>query len=189
MPDPSTPSSANSPDPNAPGFTTGFNPVAGLAAVVLPGLGHAVRGERKRGLLAGAGVAGLFVLGLLVGGVDVIDSKQDRLWFFAQAGVGPATFLVDHYHQNSLKVVAMRTVMTPRGAAQVPDSRSVNPDEGRTTDGKPRPLAQGERTPNSKSLGRVNELGTLLVALAGMMNLIVILDALFPRTWKKGAAS
>ena len=185
MPDPSP---TSSPDPNAPGFTTGFNPVAGLAAVALPGLGHVVRGERKRGLLAGAGVAGMFVLGLLVGGVDVIDSKQDRLWFFAQAGVGPATFLVDHYHQHSLKVVAMRTVMTPRGAVQVPEARTANPDEGRASDGKPRPLAQGERPPNSKSLGRVNELGTLLVALAGMMNLIVILDALFPRTWKKGVA-
>ena len=29
------------------------------------------------------------------------------------------------------------------------------------------------------SLGRVNEMGTLFIALAGLMNLIVILDALY----------
>ena len=35
--------------------------------------------------------------------------------------------------------------------------------------------------PNIKSLGKVNELGTLFCAVAGMMNLIVAIDAAFPR--------
>jgi hypothetical protein len=35
--------------------------------------------------------------------------------------------------------------------------------------------------PMRESLGHVNEMGTLFIALAGLMNVVVILDALYPR--------
>jgi hypothetical protein len=39
-------------------------------------------------------------------------------------------------------------------------------------------LATGaDRPPNVKSLGRVNELGTLFCTIAGMLNLIAVIDA------------
>jgi hypothetical protein len=55
--------------------------------------------------------------------------------------------------------------------------RSANPDEIRNPDGTPSPAGPGQLPPNSKSLGRMNELGTLFSTIAGMLNLIVIIDA------------
>lgn len=130
-------------------------PVAGLLAVALPGLGHAALGEARRGLLIGAGVLGLFIGGLLIGGVDAVDSREDRLWFLAQVWVGPVAVWVDYAHQNLLKIE------DERGVRRTPDPVGPN----------------GERAAYSKSIGRINEIGALYCALAGLLNLIAIIDA------------
>jgi hypothetical protein len=152
--------------------TTDFHPKALLTACILPGLGHIVRGEIARGVYIMTSLLTMFVGGIFLGGVDVIDSKEDRVWFYAQALVGPAAFGVDYYHQNHLKVMANTTDRSGRMAL-----RSAFPTEGRKPDGT---VLLGGRPPNTKSVGRMNELGTLACALAGMLNLIVILDAGFP---------
>lgn len=170
---------------------TGFDPLAGVAAIVFPGAGHLVRREPRRAALIAIGILGLFFGGILVGGVDVIDSREDRVWFFGQALVGPLAFGVDYAHQNHFKVV------DPQGRTL----RSALPDEARNPiDGSPIPIkkdANGVPTatyadngktvtispaspPNIKSLSKVNELGTLMATLAGMLNLIIIIDAMFP---------
>lgn len=120
-----------------------FHPAAGIAAWVFPGLGHLVRGERRRGRLIMFGVLFLVLGGLLVGGVDCVDRKQDRLWFLAQSVCGPLTFIADAVNQHYVQKL---------------------PDEARF---------------NSIALNKPNEMGTLFVALAGLMNLVVIMDALF----------
>ncbi|MFO0830412.1 MAG: DUF6677 family protein [Phycisphaerales bacterium] len=151
----------------------GFHPTALLAACVFPGAGHFVRGERSRAIAVCVGVMGLFLGGMLVGGIDVIDSREDRPWFYAQALVGPVAFGVDWVHQNKLKV-------DDNGRL-----RSAYPDEGRDpATGKP---VKGGTPPKSMSVGRVNELGMLMAGLAGMVNLIVILDAGFPSKRTDGA--
>ncbi len=113
--------------------------MAGVMALVMPGLGHIVLGLPRRGRLVMVGVLGLFVTGLVIGGLDAIDSHQDRWWFYAQAMTGPLAFLADaahiHYRHEGL-------------------------------------IVQG--------LGRMNELGTLSCALAGFLNVIAVLDAMFP---------
>jgi hypothetical protein len=141
-----------------------FRPLALLAAAVFPGLGHFITGQRARGACIAAGILGLFVSGLLVGGIDTIDSKEDRVWFYGQALVGPLAFGVDYVHQNHLKV--------KQGGVW----RSANPTEGRGPDGS---VVAGGTPPASKSVGKMNEIGTLST-IAGMLNLIVILDAAFP---------
>ena len=35
----------------------------------------------------------LIVLGLLLGGIDVVDMQRDRYWFIAQAGNGVAAYI------------------------------------------------------------------------------------------------
>ena len=119
-----------------------FSPGAFLLAWLWPGLGHISLGERKRGLLIMTGVLFLFMGGLFIGGVDVVDRRSDRLWFYAQAVCGPVAFGADWVNQNYVKKL---------------------PDQDRN---------------RLRSLGKVNEIGTLFCALAGLMNLIVILDAL-----------
>lgn len=85
------------------------------------------------------GVVGLIALGVLIGGIDAVDSRDDRWWFMAQAVSGPIVFGIDALHQ------------------------SLRESQG---------VVQG--------LGRMNELGMLCVALAGMLNLIAVIDATFP---------
>jgi TM2 domain-containing membrane protein YozV len=152
-----------------------LQPVAGLLAVLLPGLGHIYLGETRRGLLIAAGVLGLFFGGMLIGGIDVIDRQEDTIWFAGQALVGPIAFGIDYYHQNHLKVI---------GPTKEPDGRIVqklrtaNPGFTRGPGRQEIPAPPGVKPPNSKSIGRMNELGTLFATLAGMLNLIAIIDAL-----------
>lgn len=169
---------ANPSKPATPPDEIGFEPVALVAAVVFPGAGHAARGEVKRGVAAAAGVLGLFVGGMLVGGIDVIDSKEDKFWFIGQALVGPIAFGVDYYHQNQLKVVDTKAGRQIR--------RTAYPTEGRDpATGKAVP---GGKPPNTKSVSKINELGMLSCCLAGMLNLIVVIDAGWPTRRKAGGA-
>ena len=131
-----------------------FEPVAGILAILFPGAGHLYLGETKRGILIAIGVLGLFFGGMFVGGIDVIDSREDRLWFLGQALVGPVAVGVDRFHQSQ----KIADPNLPGGR------RSARPDEN--------PF-------NEKSLSKMNELGTLFATIAGMLNLIAILDAAF----------
>ena len=98
-----------------------------------------------------AGVLWMFLGGVLIGGVDAVDRRDDKLWFLAQALCGPIAFVVDQVNQSVVK--PMPNLRAKPGSAD----------------------AQRWRM---KGLGHVNEMGTLFAALAGLMNLVVILDAL-----------
>lgn len=147
-----------------------MDPLAGILAVLLPGAGHWYQGQVRRALLVGGGVLGLFLGGLLIGGVDVVDSRQDRLWFLGQALVGPVAFGTDYVHQNVLRGIDPATMQR----------RSPLPGEVKDADGHWVPGPAGSSPPFSKSLGKMNEIGTLYCTIAGMLNLIVIIDAAFP---------
>jgi hypothetical protein len=145
-----------------------FNPGAALAACLFPGAGQFLLGDRARAACIAVGVLSLFFGGMLIGGIDVIDRKEDTIWFAGQALVGPLAFGVDYVHQNFLKVTDLGGRL-----------RTANPGEVRDPSGRPAPAPAGVPPPNSKSLGRMNELGTLFSTIAGMLNLIVIIDAAF----------
>lgn len=148
-----------------------MDPVAGILAIILPGAGHWYQGQAKRGILIGAGILGLFFGGTLIGGIDVVDSKQDRLWFLGQVLVGPVALATDYVHQHHFKALDPTTRL-PR--SPMPDEVK-DPQSGAWVKGPP-----GSRPPISKSLGKMNEIGTLYGTVAGMLNLVVIIDALFP---------
>lgn len=152
-----------------------FEPIAGLLAVLFPGAGHFFLGERKRAGLIAGGILGLFAGGVLTGGIDVIDRKEDPIWFAGQALVGPIAFAVDYWHQAFCKIRDAERVVNGRVRFEV---RTGQPDEARDpVSGRSAGTGPGLRPPNSKSLGRMNELGTLFATIAGMLNLIAIIDA------------
>lgn len=186
-----------------------FHPLAGLLAFLLPGAGHAFLGDPRRGLLVGSGVLLMFGSGLLIAGLDAVDSgltvtgrvrqvvlrvtgqppvrersfDGDPIWFLGQLFVGPIALGVDYAHQYHFKV---REPLPGQEFLL----RSANPDEGRDpATGGPRPLAPGESPPYVKSLSRVQETGTLYCTIAGMMNLIAIIDASFGRRRRRPAAT
>lgn len=164
-----------------------------LAAVLLPGLGHAVAGERLRGLFVAIGVLGLFFGGMLIGGIDTIDSKDNKVWFIGQALVGPVAFGIDWVHQDKFKAFDREQVMRSATTRELQNlrKRSAYPNEQMdiaevsTNQGRVRmkvwvPAQPGGGPPNATSVGKVNELGTLFSTIAGMLNLIAIIDAGFP---------
>jgi uncharacterized protein DUF6677 len=171
IPQPQTPQTrssiptARAPAPNLPPPRERFEPVAAVLAFLLPGAGHFFLGERKRAGLIAMGILGLFFGGILIGGIDVIDRREDTIWFAGQALVGPLAFGVDHLHQQYFKVFDQGQL------------RSARPGESRDPQGRAIAAAPGQLPPNTKSLGRMNELGTLFATIAGMLNLIVIIDA------------
>ncbi|MFG0306404.1 MAG: DUF6677 family protein [Phycisphaerales bacterium JB040] len=173
--------------PDSPPPSATLNLAAGVGAALLPGLGHVLRGETRRGILAGASILFLFFAGILIGGVDVVDSREDRVWFIGQALVGPVAFGVDYLHQEHLKAYGPETSLED-GRSPAIVSRSGRPDETRVwSEANQRhewrrltaqELGAGMGPPNTKSVAKVNEIGTLYATLAGMVNLILILDAL-----------
>ena len=137
-----------------------FNPIAGILAYLLPGLGHWYLGDAKRGLLVGAGVLWLFFGGVLIGGIDSVDRVEDKWWFVGQAGVGPIAFATDLVHQTQFKV-----------------------DAG---DGTMRTPPPGPDAKASKSIGHPNEIGSLFGAIAGMLNIMCVIDAMWrPRSERR----
>lgn len=167
---------------NTPRVELGFNPVAGIAAILFPGAGHAVRGEWGRGGLIALGILGLFFGGILIGGIDVVDRQEDGVWFIGQALVGPVAFGTDYVHRQYFKVKL--TVDEPLRGLRKGDLRSADPTEGRDpATGAP---VANQPPPNIKSISKVNELGTLFATIAGMLNVMVILDAAFPASRRPG---
>lgn len=182
-----------SPTPDSSSDDPRFHLLALLGAILLPGLGHVLRGERKRGVLAAAGVLGLFLGGLLIGGINAVDRREERWWFYAQAGVGPLAFAVNHVHQKHFKGLPLEDLQS----GDLSRVRSPHPGErlerrevlvvdpatrrqARVTMGVLVPAGPGERPPKHAALGKVAELGILFAALAGMLNIIVVLDIALP---------
>ena len=114
------------------------------AAWVFPGLGYWLLGEKRRAIIVCACVLSLFLAGILIGGIRVVDAPDgisvdalmDKPWFIGQIMAGPIS------------------IISALGA------QTVSPDR--------------------VSYARSNEIGTLYTALAGMLNLLVIVDAGHP---------
>jgi hypothetical protein len=159
-----------------------FEPAAAALAILFPGAGQMFLGEFRRGLMVMVGVLGLFFGGMLIGGIDVVDKEEDFVWFLGQSLVGPVAFGTDWVHQNWVKVV--NDTQTGRRRTARPEAKDeagniIQRAEVRGPGGLATPAEPGQLPPNTKSLGRMNEIGTLYGAIAGMLNLIAILDALF----------
>lgn len=192
-----------------------LQPVAGLLALALPGLGHIYLGAVRRGVLIMIGVLGLFFGGLALGGIDCVDRRENFIWFLGQSLVGPVAFGVDYVHQTTFKVYSPRNgqIQNPRPeeardpstglavpidfSGPVPSAKVVDPAAfraARFSGGSFDPTSSAHRTevaslprvtmspaypPKVRSLSRVNELGTLYTTIAGFMNLICVIDALW----------
>ena len=67
-------------------------PLTGIAAWIVPGLGHVLIGERNRGLIILVTITVTFWGGVAIGGVRTsVDPHQKTLWFIAQMPGGTHT--------------------------------------------------------------------------------------------------
>ena len=144
---------------------------------LLPGSGYLLLGQRTRGLTVGITILSLFFLGLLIAGVRVIevpgyDAHGERImvnlrygndlvrreWVMAAA---PTSELRDK--PWSLPQVLNGPVALVAAALSVHEA-TADPDDPSTS-----------RAPLSHV--RVNEIGQLYISVAGLLNLLAIIDA------------
>ena len=130
-----------------------------LLAWLVPGLGHLYQGRIAKGVLFLVCLWGSFLYGLYLGGGQVVYLKWDqegiRLPYFAQIGAGVVALpgLVQW-----LRAQRNAGPMPLLGRFQAP------PDKG-------------ELDELYFKLGRWQELGTVYTMLAGLLNILVIYDA------------
>jgi hypothetical protein len=124
-------------------------PLVAVAGWLVPGAGYWLIGERQRGITVGVTIIAIFVLGILISGIRVVQAPDltgpgrlhsriiNRPWFIGQVLNGPMGI----------------------GAAIVADE-----------------LAKGQYK-HVEAKARLAEIGTLYTAIAGMLNLLVIIDS------------
>lgn len=107
--------------------------IVGLAAWMIPGAGHFLLRERKRGIILFVVITSLFVLGIYTGSIGVVNWVSGRIWFYAQILYSPAVGLLGNLTKNG---------------------------------GYP-------------SYGRPCDIGQIYTAIAGLLNLLSILSAVY----------
>ncbi len=172
------------------GIKEPFQPVAALLGAIFPGLGHFYLGQGKRGVLVMGGVMGLYLTGVLIGGVACVDRKDNYIWFLGQALVGPLTLGLDYVHQSHLKVIGPDARTGMEKLREPYPSEARDPRTGRAVSIVPMNGVPTARTADGttispaypsyvKAVPRSNELGTLFTTIAGFLNVIVVIDAAF----------
>ncbi len=110
-----------------------FLTIVGLAAWLVPGGGHFVLNEKKRATIICVTVILMFLIGLYVGSVGVIDPIGAKPWYAAQLMNSPAVFWLGR--------------LGATGAYPV--------------------------------YGRPNEIGQIYTSIAGLLNLLCIVNAVY----------
>lgn len=86
--------------------------IVGLAAWVIPGAGHFLIRERKRGVILFVTITTLFVTGLWIGSIGVIDRVGSWPWYLGQMLFSPVTGILGKIAQNGDYFVAGRPLDT-----------------------------------------------------------------------------
>ena len=160
--------------------------LVGAAGWLVPGAGYWLIGQRARGTTIGVCILSLFALGLLVAGVRVIEvpgydiDTGDRqidptsgLWALE------ATPLAELRNKPwSLPQAMTGPVAVAAGAWSVA-AAGGSADGPKGSDG--RPLTDSGRRAvdpiGAQSHARLNEIGSLYLSVAGLLNLMAIIDA------------
>jgi len=129
-----------------------WNPVAALCAWLLPGLGHWLIGEKRRAVILGGAIGALWLSGLLIGGLSIIDLQKYQWWFCGQMLTAPSVAVEGARHAGLIAERSENVVY----AGHTGFWRSYEP-----------------------SFGRPAEQGILYTALAGMLNLLAVIDVIY----------
>lgn len=131
------------------------------AAWALPGLGYLLIGQRVRGITIGITIICLFIAGLAIGGVRALEAPMDETgtspsfspsrW---QAEIGEKPWYVAEILTGPISIVASYVSAW---------AGHINPATGESY--------------GVQSHARANEIGVLYMAVAGMLNLLAIIDS------------
>jgi len=179
--------SVSSPSSAAPAVTLRDPILAAILAWLVPGAGHWYQRRRSKAALFFLCITGTFGYGLWLGEGRVVyaswgpTNEEKRLPFICQAGVGvaalPALYQAKRFGSQVERQNA--TVRAVRGETEFWDTFMVPP---RLDVGPP-----DELDILSKTLNRRFELGTVYTMVAGLLNVLVIFDALSGPAYGFGA--
>lgn len=74
--------------------------LAGICAWLFPGAGHLIIGEWRRALVIAISICGLFVAGLYIGSIGVIDPVHDAISYYTQVPASPAVIILNRLSQQ-----------------------------------------------------------------------------------------
>jgi hypothetical protein len=182
---------SSSPSPSANRILMPPPPLVVLVGWLVPGAGYWLIGQRSRGAVVGITILILFVLGMLIGGIRVVDSafiesekehaeRVDREqadanrnppmsspnlptrvlqkpWFIGQFFAGPVALISDW----------IGTTWERKDAPEPENREESRERKGHLNAGSP------------FSHARVYEIGVLYTAVAGMLNLMAIIDSAY----------
>jgi len=136
---------------------------AGILAWLWPGMGHLYQGRIAKGILYMVCILGIFFFGLILGGGHVVYAG--RISYFCQAGAGAPAL-----------PALVQSWLVRGGRAP------IDLGTGRSVMAPPRRLGGGEIYPNELALWNAEygvrfEMGTLYTMIAGLLNILVIYDA------------
>ena len=163
-------------------------PLVALVAWLVPGGGYWVIGQRARALTTGLTIVALFALGLLVAGVRALevpgwDEDGSRIRVKAS---GEKAEPADRFAYSQARWVLARNPLIelrskPWYIAQVLNGPMALAASAWSIWASTPPDAAGPDAgrdpPGATSHSRVNEIGVLYTAVAGMLNLLTIIDA------------
>ena len=78
-----------------------FLAIVGLLSWIVPGAGHLVIKERKRAAIIFVTITGIFLTGLYVGSIGIVDPVGAQVWYIAQIMVSPLVIVLAGITQNS----------------------------------------------------------------------------------------
>lgn len=124
--------------------------VVGALAWLVPGAGHFAINERRRAGVIGVTVVLTFLMGLHVGSIGVIDPIGAKPWYAAQMMNSPAVYLVGK-HVTAVRQQARLQAETRQRSTVIPYS----------------------------VYGRPNEIGQIYTSIAGLLNLLCVVNAIY----------
>ncbi|MEN6574756.1 MAG: DUF6677 family protein [Phycisphaerales bacterium] len=131
--------------------------VVGAMAWLVPGAGHYLLNEKRRAAVILVAVLLTFLAGMYVGSIGVIDPVNAKPWYAAQVMNSPAVLLLGNH------------VATAYHTAQA-EARS-----------QARMGRSGGQTMTQAYLvfGRAGEIGQIYTSVAGLLNLLCIVNAIY----------
>lgn len=146
--------------------------VAGLLAWILPGLGHWYLGHRVRAVTLMVVIALTFWTGVAIGGVkSTVDPNENRIWFLAQICAGGHTVLAAIWSKSLTPVV----YECPHCGA----SLTEKPEYGAKCPACGKEIARVESAERTRlAFWPQVDIAIVYTGIAGLLNLLVILDAI-----------
>ena len=135
-----------------------------LAAWALPGLGYLLVGQRARGLTTGITIVALFAAGLLIGGVRALDPPR-----LPGGQVDRRSLTPSGSFRNEIMARPWYIAQVLTGPVGLVASYAAN--------WASQPGEATNEPPGVESHARVNEIAVLYMAVAGMLNLLTIIDS------------